>query len=263
MSGFVQVELEGSIAVFTLNAPDSRNALSDGAQYAAIEDACRRAEADPAIRAVVLTGAGKAFCAGGDIKAMLRRIEDPELEAVDDRYHYKHGIHRIPVALYQMEVPVIAAINGPAIGAGLDLACMCDIRIAGESAKFAESFVKLGIIPGDGGAFLLQKIVGISRAAELTFTGRTIGPAEALACGLVSQVVPDDALLARAKALAGEIAQNPPHALRMAKRLLREAQTARLESVLELSASFQALAHATREHETRLRAAIGHLGGGE
>ena len=262
MNEFVKVEVDAGVALFTLSAPESRNALSNDTQYASIESACRRAETDPDIRAVVLTGAGKAFCAGGDIKAMLARLEDPELEPVDDRYHYKHGIHRIPIALFNLEVPVIAAVNGPAIGAGLDLACMCDIRIAGESARFAESFVKLGIIPGDGGAFLLQKIVGISKAAELTFTGRTIGPAEALACGLVSEVVADAALLDRAKALAHEIAQNPSQALRMAKRLLREAQTARLESVLELSASFQALAHATRDHEQRLKEAISRLGGG-
>lgn len=262
MNEFVQVEVDRGVALFTLDSPQSRNALSSDAQYTSIEAACHRAEADTEIRAVVLTGAGKAFCAGGDIKAMLARLEDPQLEAVDDRYHYKHGIHRIPMALFNLEVPVIAAVNGPAIGAGLDLACMCDIRVAGESASFAESFVKLGIIPGDGGAFLLQKIIGISKAAELTFTGRTINPAEALACGLVSEVVPDAALLDRAKALAHEIAQNPPQALRMAKRLLREAQTARIESVLELSASFQALAHATRDHAQRLKVAISRLGDG-
>lgn len=263
MTEFVKVEVEDAIAIFTLNAPESRNALSSDAQYASMEKACHAAEADPRIRAVVLTGAGRAFCAGGDIKAMLNRIEDPELQAVDDRYHYKHGIHRIPASLFHLEVPVVVAINGPAIGAGLDLACMGDIRIAGESARFAESFVKLGIIPGDGGAFLLQRIVGISKAAELTFTGRTIEPAEALACGLVSEVVADSDLRRRAIEIASEIAENPPHALRMAKRLLREAQTARLETVLELSASFQALAHATREHEGRLRSAIGKLGGGK
>ncbi|WP_313805206.1 crotonase/enoyl-CoA hydratase family protein [Sphingobium sp.] len=263
MTDFVQVEVDDGIAIFTLNAPQSRNALSDDGQYASIEAACRAAELDPRIRCVILTGAGKAFCAGGDIKAMLCRIDDPALEAVDDRYHYKHGIHRIPRALFDLEVPLIAAVNGPAIGAGLDLACLCDIRIAGESARFAESFVKLGIIPGDGGAFLLQRIVGISKAAELTFTGRTIGPAEAQACGLVSEVTLDVGLMDRAKALARDIAQNPPQALRMAKRLLREAQTTRLESILELSASFQALAHATKDHENRLREAVSRLGGGQ
>lgn len=260
MSDFVRVGIQSGVATFTLNAPDTRNALADSAQYTSIEAACRRVEADTSVRAVILTGAGVAFCAGGDIKAMLTRAENQNLEPVDDRYHYKHGIHRIPLSLFNLEVPVIAAVNGPAIGAGLDLACMCDIRIAGERACFAESFVKLGIIPGDGGAFLLQRIVGISKAAELTFTGRTLNASEALACGLVSEVVPDAALLGRAQELAKEIATNPPHALRMAKRLLREAQTARIETVLELSAAFQALAHATQDHHTLLQGAVGRLG---
>lgn len=259
MSEFVRAEHRDGVETLTLDSASTRNALSSDAQYASIEAHCRRIEQDRRIRAVVLTGAGKAFCAGGDIKAMLARGDDPGLEPVEDRYHYKYGIHRIPLALYAMEVPVIAAVNGPAIGAGLDLACMCDIRIAGRSARFAESFVKLGIIPGDGGAFLLQRIVGPAKAAELTFTGRTIEPAEALACGLVSEVVEDDALLSRAQALAAEIAANPADALRMAKRLLREAQHARLETVLELSAAFQALAHATGEHRQRLAAAVGRL----
>ncbi|TAL02352.1 MAG: crotonase/enoyl-CoA hydratase family protein [Rhodospirillaceae bacterium] len=259
MNDFVTLAVADHVALLTLNSPATRNALGSNKQYADIASACLRIEADMSIRAVVLTGAGKAFCAGGDVKAMAARTADPTLEPVDDRYHYKHGIHRIPNAVYQMEVPIIAAVNGPAIGAGLDLACMCDLRIAGKSARFAESFVRLGIIPGDGGAFLLQKLVGISKASELTFTGRTIDPAEALACGLVSEVVNDEELLPRALALAAEISANPPQALRMAKRLLREAQTARLESILELSAAFQALAHATGEHRQRISTAVAGL----
>ena len=259
MTSFIDLHIDGPVAVVTMNAPETRNALSSDDQYEAIEQVCNRLSRDRAIRAVVWTGAGKAFCAGGDIKAMLARTRDPQLEPVDDRYHYKEGIHRIPASLYHLELPVIAAVNGPAIGAGLDLACMCDIRIAARSARFAESFVKLGIIPGDGGAFLLQRLVGPSKAAELTFTGDAIDAQEALACGLVSQVVPDDALMEHALTLARRIAANAPHALRMAKRLMREAEHARLETVLELSASFQALAHATGDHAQRLQAAVDRL----
>ena len=256
---FIKTEIADGIAIVTMNAPEARNALGSDTQYGAIEEVCRRISGDRAIRAVIWTGAGKAFCAGGDIKLMRDRVFDPDLEPVEDRYHYKEGIHRIPLALYNLEVPVIAAVNGPAIGAGLDLACMCDVRIAGEAAKFAESFVTLGIIPGDGGAFLLQKIVGPSKAAELTFTGDVIDAAAALQCGLVSQVVPDNELIPHALELAGRIARNPGHVLRMAKRLLREAQHSRLETVLELSASFQALAHATQDHKERIDAAVGRL----
>jgi 2-(1,2-epoxy-1,2-dihydrophenyl)acetyl-CoA isomerase len=256
VKSFIDLQIAQHVAIVTMNAPQTRNALSSDEQYTAIEEVCKRLSGDRSIRAAVWTGAGKAFCAGGDIKAMLARTRDPELEPIDDRYHYKEGIHRIPAALYNLEVPVIAAVNGPAIGAGLDLACMCDIRIAASSAKFAESFVKLGIIPGDGGAFLLQRLVGPSKAAELTFTGETIDAQQALACGLVSQVVPDEQLMERAVDLARRIAANAPHALRMAKRLLRESQHARLETVLELSASFQALAHATSDHAHRIQSAV-------
>jgi enoyl-CoA hydratase/carnithine racemase len=255
----IRLDINGAIAVITLNTPATRNALASQAQYTGIEQACANISADRLIRAAIVTGAGSAFCAGGDIKQMLERINDPQLEAVDDRYHYKEGIHRIPLALYQLEVPTIAAVNGPAIGAGLDLACMCDIRIAAQEARFAESFVKLGIIPGDGGAFLLQRIVGPSKAAEMTFTGEPIDAQEALACGLVSAVVPGPELMAHAMQLAERVSVNAPHALRMAKRLIREAQHARLESVLELSAAFQAIAHNTRDHAERITGAVARL----
>ncbi|WP_150293414.1 crotonase/enoyl-CoA hydratase family protein [Sphingobium estronivorans] len=258
---FIKTEIADGVMIVTMDSPETRNALGSDVQYGAIEDVCRRISADRSIRAVVWTGAGRAFCAGGDIKLMRDRVLDPGLEPIEDRYHYKEGIHRIPLALYNLEVPVIAAVNGPAIGAGLDLACMCDIRIASEAAKFAESFVTLGIIPGDGGAFLLQRLVGPSKAAELTFTGDVIDAPTALQCGLVSQVVAAEELLPRAVDMAQRIARNPPHVLRMAKRLLREAQHSRLETVLELSASFQALAHATKDHRDRIDAAVGRLGG--
>jgi enoyl-CoA hydratase/carnithine racemase len=260
MSEFIQLQIEDHVALMTMNSPQTRNALSGPEQYGSIERTCQRLAADRSVRAAVLTGTGAAFCAGGDIKQMLARSRDASLQPVDDRYHYKEGIHRIPAALYNLEVPVIAAVNGPAIGAGLDLACMCDLRIASRGATFAESFVKLGIIPGDGGAFLLQRIVGIAKAAEMTFTGESIDASTALACGLVSAVVDEQELIDHALGLARRIAANPPHALRMAKRLLRESQWTRLETVLELSASFQALAHATRDHAERVEAAVGRLG---
>ena len=259
MSGFVHIAIADGVAILTLSAPERRNILGSENEYGAIESAVAQVTRDKSVRAVVLTGAGRAFCAGGDIKGMLARSHDSSIEALDDRYAYKEGIHRIPLALFNCEVPTIAAVNGPAIGAGLDLACMCDIRIAAEDARFAESFVTLGIIPGDGGAFFLQRIVGYAKAAELTFTGRTIDASEALAMGLVSRVVPAAELMPVARDLAARIAANPGHALRMAKRLLREAQTARLETVLELSAAFQALAHDHSDHRTRIANAVGNL----
>lgn len=149
---------------------------------------------------------------------------------------------------------MIAAVNGPAVGAGCDLACMCDIRIAGESARFAESFVKLGIIPGDGGAWLLPRIVGFSKACEMSFTGDAIDAQDALRCGLVSRVVKDAELLDRPRDLAARVANNPPYAVRMTKRLLRESRNADLGALLELSATMQSLAHATADYEEALNA---------
>src|SRR5690606_13258657 len=163
--------------------------------------------------------------------------------------NYRDGIQRLPLAFQQLEVPVIAAVNGPAVGAGCDLACMCDIRIASQTARFAESFVRVGLVPGDGGAWLLPRVIGWPRATELALTGRMIDAAAALDWGLVTKVVEPDELMPAARALADEIAANPPRAVRLTKRLLREAQDASLGTVLNLSAALQAVVHETRDHE--------------
>jgi len=248
VADFVLYEQAGGVVTLTLNDPDTRNALSTQDQWDAVVDACRRAGADPEVRCVIVTGAGKAFCAGGNVKHMKERQGIAGGSPYRIRDGYRGGIQRIPLALYDLDVPTIAAVNGPAIGAGCDLACMCDIRIAADSAKFAESFVKLGIIPGDGGAWLLPRVVGMSKAAELTFTGDMLSADEALDCGLVSKVLPAAELMPAAQDLAGRIAANPGHALRMSKRLLREGQHVRLDTLLEMSAAFQALAHTTEDH---------------
>lgn len=246
-----------AIVTVTLNQPETRNAFTDLDVVDALVGAIERLNADPSVRAAILTGAGKAFSSGANLKRML----DPEAGLVDalparTRLNYQAGIQRVPLAFARIEVPIIAAVNGPAIGAGCDLACMCDIRIAGQSARFAESFVKVGIIPGDGGAWLLPRILGMSRAAEMAFTGDTIDAAQALAWGLVSRVVPDGELMAATRDLANRIAANPPYAVRMTKRLLREGQSMSLESLLQLSAAMQSLAHATADHKEAVAAFI-------
>ena len=248
MTDLVLREAAGGIVTLTLNQPDLRNPISDPAMIDAIVGAVEAADADMATRVVILTGAGSAFSSGGNIAAMKKGGGLHAEQTAQTRRNYRLGIQRIPLLFESIEVPVIAAVNGPANGAGCDLACMCDIRIAGQSAKFAESFVKLGIVPGDGGAWLLPRIIGYSRAAELSFTGDLLRADEALACGLVSRVVPDAELMDAARELAGRIAANPPHALRMTKRLLREGRTASLAALLEMSAAFQALAHDTADH---------------
>jgi len=248
MSDLVQREEEGGVVTLTLNQPELRNPISDQPTIEALVAAISAADADLNVRVVILTGAGSAFSTGGNIQTMRAGggLNDPL--AANTRRNYRQGIQRLPLLFEAIEVPVIAAVNGPAIGAGCDLACMCDIRIASASAKFAESFVKLGIVPGDGGAWLLPRIVGFSKASEMAFTGDTLNAQEALACGLVSRVVADDQLMIEARALAGRIAANPPHAVRMTKRLLREGRMASLTAILEASAAAQALCHATSDH---------------
>lgn len=246
---FVLFERRDAIVTLTLNAPEARNALTSQAQWDAVVAACERVQADPAVKVVILTGAGSAFCAGGNVKDFRDKRGLAAGSGMEIRDNYRRGIQRIPLAFHRLDVPTIAAVNGPAIGAGCDLACMADIRIASEKASFAESFVKLGLIPGDGGAWLLQRVVGYARAAEMSFTGETVDAQAALAMGLVSRVVPHETLLAEATALAERIAANPGQALRMTKRLMREAQTSRLDAILELSAAYQALTHGSAEHE--------------
>lgn len=255
MADFLIYEQDGGIVTLTMNQPETRNPLTGNSAVPEFLAACERIAADQTVKVVILTGAGSAFCSGGNVKDMQRYSRDA-IAPMPIRDEYRRGIQRLPLALYNLEVPTIAAVNGVAIGAGCDLACMCDIRVAAEGAKFAESFVKLGIVPGDGGAWLLPRAVGMSKAAEMSFTGDAIDADEALACGLVSRVVPAAELMAAAHALARRIATNPGPALRLTKRLLREGQHVTLDTLLEFSAAFQAMAHKTAQHEEAVVAFI-------
>ncbi|QID17888.1 crotonase/enoyl-CoA hydratase family protein [Nitrogeniibacter mangrovi] len=254
MTDFLLTDRHEGVVTLTLNAPETRNALSSPAQWDAIVDACAQLEHDDDVRAVVLTGAGSAFCAGGNVKDFRDRKGLAEGDAMQVRENYRRGIQRIPLALWQLDIPTIAAVNGPAVGAGCDLACMCDLRVAGRSARFAESFVKLGLIPGDGGAWWLQRVVGYQRAALMSLTGDMIDAQTALDWGLVMAVVDDADLLAHAQSVAARIAANPGPAVRMTKRLLREAQTQRLDSILQLAAAYQALTHDSDDHAAAVNA---------
>lgn len=255
MSDFLLYEKTGGVVVLTMNRPEQRNALSSVEICEEFEDRCRSIERDPSVNALILTGAGPAFCAGGDIKKMRDRSGfAPARTVIDTRDSYRRSIHRIPKALYNLEVPTIAAINGPAIGAGLDLACMCDMRISAGHAVFAESFIKLGIVPGDGGAWFLPRIVGYSMACEMAFTGMQIDAEEARRIGLVSRVVDGPALMEKAFELAGRIDSVPGRTLRMTKRLLRDGSQLSLDHHLEMAGAFQTIAHETEDHREALAA---------
>lgn len=199
----------GRVATLTLNRDDVRNELTGTKLVDDIERTDDWVNREEHIAALVITGAGKAFSSGGNIKHMLERQGSFEGDVYAVHKRYREGIQRIPLALHRLDVPSIAAVNGPAIGAGFDLACMCDIRLAAEVATMAESFVNVGIIPGDGGAWFLQRLIGYQRAAELTFSGRAIGAEEAKSLGIVMEVLPLADLLARAAALAQGFAKSP------------------------------------------------------
>ncbi len=247
---FALYEKSGRVATVTLNRPESRNAIATPQDCHELGAALMRAHDDPEVNVIILTGAGKSFCAGGDLKSIREGTGiGPQSPPDSTRANYRRGVHFVIKALADVECATIAAINGHAMGLGLDIAVLCDIRICGQSTKMASNFVKVGIIPGDGGAWILTNAIGASRAAELVLTGDTIDAAEALRIGLVTRVVADEVLMDEARTLAARIAVNPPRALRLAKRLLREAQHSRLHDVLELSAAFQALAHETADHK--------------
>lgn len=255
MTTFLQTSRTNGILTLTMNQPETRNALTGNNAVQEFVDACAAIALDTSVRVVIITGAGPVFCSGGNVKDM-RRFFEQDIAPDRIREEYRQGIQRLPKALCNLDVPVIAAVNGPAVGAGLDLTCMADLRIASNTATFAESFVKVGIIPGDGGAWLLPRVVGRSKAAEMAFTGEALTAREALACGLVSQVVEPGELMAAAHKLAERIAINPPAVMRMTKRLLREGENSTLESLLELSAGYQAIAHKTAEHKEAVMAFV-------
>ncbi len=252
MTEAVSYEQDGGVVTLTLNDPETRNALSPAIIDALIAYV-DRINADLGVGCVILTGAGKAFCSGGNVKKIGERTAGLPAPA-DIRLGYGHGVQRLPAALYNLEAPLIAAVNGAAVGVGCDLAAMCDIRLAGTSARFAESFLRVGLVSGDGGAWFLPRAVGLSKAYEMTFTGDFVDAAQALATGLVSRVVDDERLLAEAMELARRIESQPRHALRLSKRLIRDSQRMDLAASLEMASSMQALAQHTSDHREAMAA---------
>ncbi|RZJ91780.1 MAG: crotonase/enoyl-CoA hydratase family protein [Brevundimonas sp.] len=256
MTALIRESRQGDIAVWTLDRADRLNAVPDLGDGDAFAAACERANADPTLRCIVLTGAGRAFSAGGDLKAMRDRRDLFEGSGLAIRERYRRVVHRIMRSLYGLELPLIAAVNGPAMGLGCDIAGLADLRIASDRASFGVPFLKLGIVPGDGGAWLLPRNIGYVRAAEMLFTGKVLDADTALAWGLVNAVAPHDGLMAQAMRLAQEVASRPPHALRLTKALLRQGRDATFDQILEQSAAIQALAHLSADHAEGVAAVI-------
>ena len=212
---------EEGVATITLNRPRVLNAFTP----VMIEEwarAIEEAKLDPEVRAVVVTGAGRGFCSGADVRSFREREHTDGNPVVDGRYWLQHSVHRVPLALRTLDKPYIAAVNGPAAGAGMDMASMADMRFASETATFTMSYVNVGIIPGDGGCYYLPRIIGVARALDLIWTGRTMDAQEALRTGYVSQVVAPEHLMDTVMAYAKKLAKGPQVAIELAKRLVYE-----------------------------------------
>jgi len=246
-------ETKEHVAYLTLNRPERKNALG-GSMRQDIVEAFARAEADPEVRIIILTGAGSAFCAGGDVKEMSRAfeqgIERPLKEKIDP------ARDRIVLAICEASKPVIAAVNGPAAGAGMNIALAADIRIASTTALFSQSFVKRGVHPDFGGTYFLPRVVGLAKAYELIFTGDSIDAEEALRLGIVSRLVPPDRLMEAVSQLAAKIAAGPPIAIRLAKRCLRQSASGGLREALDRETAAQNLCFDTEDAREGMRAFV-------
>ncbi len=242
------LETENRIALLTLNRDDIRNALTGSHLIDDIVAIAEWVNTTDDVSVLIITGAGSAFSAGGNIRDMAERGGDFAGDVAECAERYRQGIQKIPLALQDVEVPMIAAVNGPAIGAGFDLANMADIRLASDTAKFGETFLNLGIIPGDGGAWFMQRLIGYQRAFELTLTGRIIDAAEAKELGIVLDITSPEELMPAAMKLAKKIAQQPPRATRLTKRLMKMGQRMELKDFLDLCACFQGMCHNEPEH---------------
>ncbi|HUO46104.1 MAG TPA: enoyl-CoA hydratase-related protein [Acidimicrobiia bacterium] len=244
----VLYETDGRVAWIVFNRPETRNAITGEEMLEELVGAIGRADADPSIGVLTMTGAGTAFSAGGNVKDMADRRGLFSGSPDEITEGYRRSIQTLTRIMLATDLATIASVNGPAVGAGFDLALTCDLRLGSENARFAHTFVDLGIIPGDGGAWLLPRVVGWQRASELAFTGRMVGAEEAVSLGILLEVVPATELAVRTRALAELIASKPPTSVRFAKRLLRHARQMDLDGFLDLSAALQAIAHHTDEH---------------
>jgi enoyl-CoA hydratase/carnithine racemase len=232
---------EDGIGTILLNRPERKNSFTLemlDAWFAALAEARQ----DPDVRVLVVRGAGDAFCAGVDLRALLEDFGDgPE----EQRDIIRNRVQRIPLALDDFEKPVIASISGPAVGAGLDMALMCDMRLAARSARLAESYVRVGLFPGAGGLYYLPRLVGLGKAFEIFMTGAFIDAEEAERLGIVNHVYDDDALVDETYAMAGKLAKIPPLIAGMIKRALYQSAQVDLRTALDLAASNLAVVRST------------------
>ena len=250
MSETIRYEVADRIAAITLNRPERMNAFTTE-MVDAWADALLRAQDDARVHVIVVTGAGKAFCSGGDINRMGERHEATPLARKTDLSAH---VQRIPLALEAIDKPVIAAINGAATGAGMDLALQCDLRFAAESARMGETYVRVGLVPGAGGTWFLPRIVGTAKALELFWTGDLISAQEAERLGIVNKALPDAELMGHVRTLALRIAEGPPLSIRFIKRAVHQGMRIDLRTSLDLISSHFAVVSASDDHREAVAA---------
>ena len=243
----IEFSVDGHVATILLNRPAKKNAFTTEM----IDEWTRflvSLRADRSVRAVVLTGAGGAFCSGADLGDLAG-----EVTPLGRKRHLTDHIHRIAYALEDLEQPVIAAVEGPAVGAGMDMALMCDLRVISETARFCEAYVKVGLVPGDGGCYFLPRLVGIARALELLWTGRFVEADEALRIGLANRLVPAGQALTEARTLAAQIAAAPPVAIGMIKRATYQSARVDMRTALNLVSSDMGIVRTTEDSKQAMQ----------
>jgi len=249
----IDLQIDTGIATLTLNRPEKRNAMSD-AMRAEFIDALEQVTADKAIRALVLTGAGKGFCAGGDVAGMEKRMNAPAGEVGFNGWHRQQRVHHTQSLLHTMPKPVIAAVNGAASGLGADTALACDFVIASEWASFTWSYIHRGIVPDGGGMYFLPRRVGLSTAKELIFTGRKVDADEALSLGIVDRKTTADQLLASAQAWARELGKGSATALALSKTILNQTFELPAQQVFAQGSQAQGICYTSTEHRDSVTA---------
>jgi enoyl-CoA hydratase/carnithine racemase len=248
----VKMRSNSGVAVVTLAQPSNRNALTGDEMLEDLLDAIHDSETDPEVGVLVVDAEGPAFSAGGNVKDMADKKGLFSGNPFEITEKYRDSIQQLTRFMATTDLITIAKVNGPAIGAGFDLVLGCDLRIGSSRARFAHTFIEMGIIPGDGGAWLLPRVVGWQRATELAMTARSIDADEAVRLGVLLEVVAEAKLEDRVMKLAETIASKPRPAVVMAKRLLRQSKNMDLDQFLEFSAALQAVAHSTPEHDAAI-----------
>lgn len=246
----LELTIEDGVAIARLNRPEKKNALSPD-MLAALKRGLEDAQDDPHVRVFVITGAGNAFCSGGDLG---RRAAEGEPTPLQRKDRLQQGTHKVALAIEAFDKPLIAAVNGAAAGAGMDMACMCDLRFAARSARFSEAYIRVGLIPGNAGCYFLPRVVGPAKALEMLWTGDFVDAEEAHRIGLVNRVYDDDKLMEETLAFASKLASGPPLQQRLIKKLMYQSLRTDLKTSLEMVSSHMAVVQSTSDYREAIQA---------